>query len=103
MNRPPVRAVSTYVAQVHDAPAPRPAVRAPDPGRGFPVNTAPLWAGEFVYGRFAVVVFIAVSGFSLTLGPARSGWRFASLATFAHRRAWRILPPYWAALGSAWS
>jgi len=33
------------------------------------------------------------------LGPARSGWRFKSIATYAHRRAWRILPPYWAALG----
>jgi peptidoglycan/LPS O-acetylase OafA/YrhL len=52
-----------------------------------------------VYGRFAVIMFIALSGFSLGLGPARSGWRFKSLATYAHRRAWRILPPYWAALG----
>ncbi len=50
------------------------------------------------YGRFAVIVFIALSGFSLGLGPARNRWRFNSLATFAHRRAWRILPPYWAAL-----
>jgi len=39
-----------------------------------------------------------LSGFSLGLGPARSGWRFKSIATYAHRRAWRILPPYWAAL-----
>jgi peptidoglycan/LPS O-acetylase OafA/YrhL len=66
---------------------------------GYPVDHAPLWAGEFVYGRFAVVVFLAVSGFSLGLAPARSGWRLDSAATFAHRRAWRILPPYWAALG----
>jgi peptidoglycan/LPS O-acetylase OafA/YrhL len=66
---------------------------------GFPTSHAPLWASEFIYGRFAVVVFIAVSGFSLGLGPARGGWRFGSLATFTHRRAWRILPPYWAALG----
>jgi peptidoglycan/LPS O-acetylase OafA/YrhL len=51
------------------------------------------------YGRFAVVMFIALSGFSLGLGPARSGWRFKSITTYAHRRAWRILPPYWAALG----
>jgi peptidoglycan/LPS O-acetylase OafA/YrhL len=65
---------------------------------GFPVARAPLWAGEFIYGRFAVIVFIALSGFSLALAPARSGWRFPSLARFAHRRAWRILPPYWAAL-----
>ncbi|WAX57147.1 acyltransferase [Jatrophihabitans cynanchi] len=65
---------------------------------GYPVDHAPLWASELDYGRFAVVVFIAVSGFSLGLAPARSGWRFGSLTTFAHRRAWRILPPYWAAL-----
>src|SRR5207244_7280564 len=26
------------------------------------------------------------------------GWRLGSIATYAHRRAWRILPPYWAAL-----
>jgi peptidoglycan/LPS O-acetylase OafA/YrhL len=51
------------------------------------------------YGRYAVVMFIALSGFSLGLGPARSGWQFKSIATYAHRRAWRILPPYWAALG----
>jgi peptidoglycan/LPS O-acetylase OafA/YrhL len=65
---------------------------------GYPVDHAPWWAGEFIYGRFAVIMFIALSGFSLGLGPARSGWRFRSITTFAHRRAWRILPPYWAAL-----
>jgi peptidoglycan/LPS O-acetylase OafA/YrhL len=66
---------------------------------GYPVNPAPFWAAEFDDGRFAVIVFIAVSGFSLGLAPASRDWRFDSLATFAHRRAWRILPPYWAALG----
>ena len=66
---------------------------------GYPVDHAPFWAAEFIYGRFAVVVFIVVSGFSLGLAPARSGWRFDSVAAFARRRAWRILPPYWAALG----
>jgi peptidoglycan/LPS O-acetylase OafA/YrhL len=66
---------------------------------GFPVDRAPLWAAGFIYGRFAVVVFIVLSGFSLALAPARSGWRLDSVAAFAHRRAWRILPPYWAALG----
>jgi peptidoglycan/LPS O-acetylase OafA/YrhL len=60
---------------------------------------APLWADWFGFGRFAVIVFITLSGFSLALGPARSGWRFASTREFARRRAWRILPPYWAALG----
>src|SRR5215472_389229 len=67
---------------------------------GYPgANHAPFWAAWLIYGRGAVVMFIALSGFSLGLGPARSGWRFKSIATYAHRRAWRILPPYWAALG----
>ncbi len=66
------------------------------PGRA--AEHAPWWASELIYGRFAVIMFIALSGFSLALGPARSGWRFDSLAAFARRRAWRILPPYWAAL-----
>jgi peptidoglycan/LPS O-acetylase OafA/YrhL len=65
---------------------------------GDPADHAPLWAAWMIYGRFAVVMFIVLSGFSLGLGPARSGWRFKSLTTYAHRRAWRILPPYWAAL-----
>jgi len=65
---------------------------------GYPVDHAPWWASEFIYGRFAVVVFIVLSGFSLAVAPARSGWRLESVATFARRRAWRILPPYWAAL-----
>ena len=65
---------------------------------GFPVDHAPLWAASLIYGRFAVVVFIVLSGFSLALAPAGSGWRLDSVAAFARRRAWRILPPYWAAL-----
>ena len=65
---------------------------------GYPADHAPFWAAGFVYGRFAVVVFIVLSGFSLGLAPARSGWRLDSLSRFAQRRAWRILPPYWAAL-----
>jgi peptidoglycan/LPS O-acetylase OafA/YrhL len=60
---------------------------------------APSWAAWLIYGRGGVAMFITLSGFSLGLGPARSGWRFKSIATYAHRRAWRILPPYWAALG----
>jgi peptidoglycan/LPS O-acetylase OafA/YrhL len=65
---------------------------------GFPVNDAPGWTGWLLYGHFAVVVFIVLSGFSLAVSPARSGWRLGSLPTFFSRRAWRILPPYWAAL-----
>jgi len=45
------------------------------------------------------VFFLALSGFSLALAPARNRWRTGSVAQFAGRRAWRILPPYWAALG----
>jgi peptidoglycan/LPS O-acetylase OafA/YrhL len=65
---------------------------------GYPVDHAPFWAAWFIYGRFAVVVFIVLSGFSLALSPARHGWRLGASARFAQRRARRILPAYWAAL-----
>ncbi len=65
---------------------------------GYPADHAPFWAAWLIYGRFAVVVFIVLSGFSLALAPARDGWRLDGVARFAQRRAWRILPPYWAAL-----
>jgi peptidoglycan/LPS O-acetylase OafA/YrhL len=65
---------------------------------GYPVDHAPFWAAWFIYGRFAVVVFIVLSGFSLALSPARHGWRLDRVSRFARRRARRILPPYWAAL-----
>ena len=65
---------------------------------GYPVDRAPFWAGWFIYGRFAVVVFIVLSGFSLALSPARHGWRLDGVSRFARRRALRILPPYYAAL-----
>ncbi|HJS97265.1 MAG TPA: acyltransferase [Solirubrobacteraceae bacterium] len=65
---------------------------------GYPVDHAPFWAGWFIYGRFAVVVFIVLSGFSLALSPARHGWRLDGVSGFAQRRARRILPAYWAAL-----
>jgi peptidoglycan/LPS O-acetylase OafA/YrhL len=65
---------------------------------GYPVDHAPFWAAWFIYGRFAVVVFIVLSGFSLALSPARHGGRLGAVSTFAQRRAWRILPAYWAAL-----
>jgi peptidoglycan/LPS O-acetylase OafA/YrhL len=51
-----------------------------------------------LYGHLAVVVFITLSGFSLAVGPARKGWQLGGRTRFAQRRAWRILPPYWAAL-----
>ena len=65
---------------------------------GYPADHAPFWAGWLIYGRFAVVVFIVLSGFSLALSPARHGWRLDAISQFARRRARRILPPYWAAL-----
>ena len=65
---------------------------------GYPVDHAPFWAGWFIYGRFAVVVFIVLSGFSLALSPARDGWRLGGVSGFARRRALRILPAYYAAL-----
>ena len=65
---------------------------------GYPADTGPAWAGWMLYGHFAVVVFIVLSGFSLAVSPARREWQLGGRARFAHRRAWRILPPYWAAL-----
>ena len=65
---------------------------------GYPVDRAPFWAGWFIYGRFAVVVFIVLSGFSLALSPARHGWRLDGVSRFALRRVRRILRPYWAGL-----
>src|SRR5262249_56187534 len=62
---------------------------------GDAADHAPFWAAWMIYGRFAVIMFIALSGFSLGLGPARSGWRFKSIATYAHRRARGIPPPHW--------
>jgi peptidoglycan/LPS O-acetylase OafA/YrhL len=66
--------------------------------RGFPANRGPAWLGWLLYGHLAVVFFFVLSGFSLAVSPARHGWRLGGTARFAQRRAWRILPPYWAAL-----
>ncbi|HEY9484592.1 MAG TPA: acyltransferase, partial [Micromonosporaceae bacterium] len=65
---------------------------------GYPAITGPWWASWFIYGHFSVVVFIVLSGFSLSVSAARNGWWLGGKAKFAKRRAWRILPPYWAAL-----
>ncbi len=65
---------------------------------GFPANNGPWWTGLLVYGHFAVAIFIVLSGFSLAVAPARRGWQVGNLGRFAHRRIWRILPPYWPAL-----
>ena len=67
---------------------------------GFPTNTGPAVLTPLLYGHFGVAVFIVVSGFSLGLAPAKRGWELGrgGYWTFMRRRAWRIIPPYWAAL-----
>ena len=65
---------------------------------GYTRFTGPWWAGWMLYGHLAVVVFIVLSGFSLSIGPARHGWHLDGLGKYAHRRAWRILSAYWPAL-----
>lgn len=64
----------------------------------YPTNTGPAWLGWLLYGHLAVAVFIVVSGFSLTIGPAGRDFQLGGVRRFLRRRAWRILPPYWAAL-----
>jgi peptidoglycan/LPS O-acetylase OafA/YrhL len=65
----------------------------------YPRNSGPIQVGWMAYGQVAVAVFIVVSGFSLSIAPASHGWRLSGgVGTFVRRRAWRILPTYWAAL-----
>lgn len=66
--------------------------------RTFPVSDGPAMLTVLGYGHLAVAVFIVVSGFSLGLAPASHGRRLDAASSFARRRAWRILPPYWMAL-----
>lgn len=58
------------------------------------------WAlGWVTYGHFGVTVFIALAGFSLALGIAgRGGVLTGGFLGYMRNRAWRIIPPYWAAL-----
>ncbi|MET7356461.1 acyltransferase [Streptomyces mirabilis] len=65
---------------------------------GYPDSSAPPWLDGLMFGRLAVVFFLVLSGFSLAISPARHGWQSDGIAQFLRRRAWRILPPYWAAL-----
>jgi peptidoglycan/LPS O-acetylase OafA/YrhL len=63
----------------------------------FPVNLLISWAAA---GRYAVAVFIVLSGFVLMLPVTRSstGELKGGVRGFLMRRARRILPPYFAAL-----
>src|SRR6185295_12434270 len=65
-----------------------------EPGLGLRIGLG--WA---VGGGPAVVVFIVLSGFLLNLPLARTGELDGGLGGFWRRRAWRILPAYWVALG----
>lgn len=61
-----------------------------------------LTAGPFRYGHSAVGLFIVLSGFSLMMPVTRSNGELRGGAwKFFGRRAKRILPPYYAALGLA--
>lgn len=57
--------------------------------------------GLFMFGRFAVGVFIVLSGYCLMIPVARQGdgWLPGGPLAFLRRRARRILPPYYAAMG----
>jgi peptidoglycan/LPS O-acetylase OafA/YrhL len=55
------------------------------------------------YSKAAVALFIVLSGFCLMAPVARkgaeAGWPLGSVGGYLYRRARRILPPYYAALG----
>ena len=54
------------------------------------------------YAHFAVDLFIVISGFCLFLPVARGGGELrGGSTTFFQRRALRILPPYYAAVGAS--
>jgi len=54
------------------------------------------------FGHDAVAVFIVLSGYCLMLPVARAeGLLVRGIPNYIARRAWRILPPYFAALGGS--
>ena len=66
-------------------------------------SAAWFW-GLFRHGHYAVAVFIVLSGFCLMLPVTRdpNGRLPGGFAAYLGRRARRILPPYYAALGMCW-
>jgi peptidoglycan/LPS O-acetylase OafA/YrhL len=53
----------------------------------------------FMYGRYAVDLFIVISGYCLMLPVIKSGGELRrGPLDFLKRRAWRILPPYYLAM-----
>ena len=77
----------------------------PHPGGAFAnLGPAGVWGVRlFLSGHFGVSLFIVLSGYCLMLPVARrSGGRMpGGVLAFLGRRARRILPPYYAALGLA--
>ena len=68
---------------------------------GVPGWLSPNWirATKWVWHvHLAVELFIVLSGYCLMLPVARSGQLKGGWRAFIKRRAWRILPPYYAAL-----
>jgi peptidoglycan/LPS O-acetylase OafA/YrhL len=65
----------------------------------FPSGALAAFSYFLVFGHLSVTVFIVISGFCLTL-PVVSGNDHIRGGTksFLVRRAWRILPPYYAAI-----
>ena len=69
----------------------------------FPAGPLPAWGRAFLrllaFGHEAVAIFIVLSGYCLMLPAARGEGRLAhGVRGYFARRAWRILPPYYAAL-----
>ena len=72
-------------------------------GAGFSTNDLPFVARSvrhlLTFGHHAVALFIVLSGYCLMLPVARgNGTLVSGVNHYIARRAWRILPPYYAAL-----
>ena len=72
-------------------------------GVGFTSPELPPWARNLrralTFGHCAVAVFIVLSGYCLMLPVARAeGQLIGGMKRYIGRRAWRILPPYYATL-----
>jgi GT2 family glycosyltransferase/peptidoglycan/LPS O-acetylase OafA/YrhL len=61
-----------------------------------PVQSVGSATRFLAFGHFAVVVFIVLSGFCLSVPIARSGGLDGGVRAFFRRRARRLLPPYYA-------
>jgi peptidoglycan/LPS O-acetylase OafA/YrhL len=72
-------------------------------GHGEPSRAVRFLLPATSRGRYGVVFFIVLSGFSLMLPVARKGHGrlLGGFRNYLYRRARRILPPYYAALGAS--